>query len=274
MVRLIEVLRPWLAELVIIGGWAHRLYRFAPAANQPSYQPLRTRDADIAFSLTAALKGNMGAALEAADFHEVFSGNHTPPVAEYRLGKENQGFYVEFLAPQKGRGFSRIGAPDATIAKAGVTAQKLRHLELLLVQPWTIPLSITAGVPLNVPLNVPLALATDVMVPNPVSFVAQKLLIQGQRTPEKQAQDALYIHDTLDLFGGEIEALKTLWREGVRPSLPRKIAREIERLYRERFGSVTDVIRTAARIPQDRTLTPSRMQAVCAYGLEEIFGAA
>ncbi len=266
MVRLIEVLRPWLGELVIVGGWAHRLYRFAPAANQPSYQPLRTRDADVAFSLTAALKGDIGAALKAADFHEVFSGDHTPPIAEYRLGMEDQGFYVEFLAPLKGRGFRRRGAPDATIAKAGVTAQKLRYLELLLIRPWTIPLSTTA--------SVARAAATDVMVPNPASFIAQKLLIQGQRTPEKQAQDALYIHDTLDLFGGEIEALKALWREGVRPSLSPKTAMDVERLHHERFGTVTDVIRTAARIPQDRTLTPGRMQAVCAYGLEEIFGTA
>jgi hypothetical protein len=29
-VRLIEALEPWLEELVLIGGWAHRLYRLAP----------------------------------------------------------------------------------------------------------------------------------------------------------------------------------------------------------------------------------------------------
>lgn len=264
MARLIDALRPWLGELVIVGGWAHRLYRFVPQANQPSYMPLRTRDADIAFSLTAALKGDIGAALKTADFCETFSGDHSPPVAEYRLGKEDQGFYVEFLAPLQGSGFGRSGAPDATIAKAGVTAQKLRYLELLLVQPWTIPLSSSMGVPL--------AAHADVLLPNPVSFIAQKLLIQRQRKPEKQAQDALYIHDTLELFGGDLEALKALWRKGVRPSLPPKTARDVERLHQERFGAVTDVIRTAARIPQDRTLTPNRMQAVCAYGLEEIFG--
>lgn len=43
-------------------------------------------------------------------------------------------------------------------------------------------------------------------------------------------------------------------------------------LYRRQFGAVTEVIRTAVRIPQDRTLSPERMQAACAYGLEEIFG--
>ena len=76
--RLIDALRPWLAHLVIVGGWAHRLHRFHPLANPPAYQPLRTRDADVAFSLMAPLEGDIGAALEAADFREELSGEIRP----------------------------------------------------------------------------------------------------------------------------------------------------------------------------------------------------
>jgi hypothetical protein len=81
----------------------------------------------------------------------------------------------------------RDGTPDATVARAGVTAQKLSHLNLLPLAPRTV--------------------------------------------------------------------------------------REVERLWREQFGAVSDVIRSAARIPPDRTIAPERMRAACAYGLEEIFGA-
>ena len=28
--RLVESLRPWLDQVVVIGGWAHRLYRLHP----------------------------------------------------------------------------------------------------------------------------------------------------------------------------------------------------------------------------------------------------
>jgi hypothetical protein len=121
-------------------------------------------------------------------------------------------------------------------------------------------------------VGVPVQISTDVFLPNPVSFMAQKLLIQKYRRTDKQVQDALYIHDTLELFGGDLPALRELWHEKVRPTLPPKTAKNVERLQREHFAVVTDVIRSATRIPQDRLLAPDRMQAACAYGLEEIFG--
>jgi hypothetical protein len=262
--RLIEAIRPWLSDLVIIGGWAHRLYRLHPQASPPAYQAVQTRDADVALSLDAKLKGNIAAALRKEGFREDFRGENAPPGIQYRLGDEDQGFYAEFLAPLRGRGFKRDGTPDATLAIAGVTAQKLRHLDLLLLQPWTVRLDSTMGVPL--------ASAADARVPNPVCFIAQKLLIRKDRSPDKQAQDVLYIHDTLELFGGELETLRAEWRDKIRPAIPSKTAEMVERLSRELFGTVDDVIRTAARIPQDRTLTPDRLQAVCAYGLDAIFG--
>lgn len=218
---------------------------------------------DVAFSPTAPLVGDIGAALEAADFHKDFSGEHTPPVTQYRLGGEDQGFYAEFLAPLHGDGMKRSGLPDVTVASAGITAQKLRHLDLLLVDPWTVRLGRAVGVPLDAPV--------DVRIANPVSFIAQKLLIQKYRRSDKQAQDVLYVHDTLELFGRELEWLRTIWLEQIRPSLASKTARDVERLQRERFEAVTDVIRSAARLPQDRTLAPDRLQAACAFGLAEIF---
>jgi hypothetical protein len=48
--RLLEAIRPWLAHVVIVGGWAHRLHRFHPLATAQKYQSLRTRDVDLAFS--------------------------------------------------------------------------------------------------------------------------------------------------------------------------------------------------------------------------------
>jgi hypothetical protein len=263
--RLIEAIRPWSGDLVIIGGWAHRLYRFHPQASSPAYQAVQTRDADVAFSLDAQLKGDIAAALRKAGFREDFRGEDAPPLIQYRLGDEDQGFYAEFLTSLRGSGVKRDGTPDATLAKAGVTAQKLRHLDLLLIQTWTVRLDSTTGVPLAAP--------AEVRVANPVCFIAQKLLIRNERSSDKQAQDVLYIHDTLELFGSELESLRAEWREKIRPAALPKTAATVERLYREQFGAVNDVIRTAARIPQDRTLTPDRLQAACSYGLEAILGA-
>lgn len=242
-----------------------RLYRFHDKAERLSHQPVLTRDADLAFGTHAPLKGDIGAALKAANFHEVLSGEHTPPISEYRLGDEKNGFYAEFLAPLRGNGQRRSGASGVTTARAGITAQRLKYLDVLVQSPWILHLDT---------VDVPLVAPAEVLLPNPVSFIAQKLLIQKYRKPEKRPQDALYIHDTLELFGGEIELLKATWRDDIRPTLPSATARTVEQLCQTYFGTVTDVIRDAARIPQDRVLTPERLQATCAYGLGEIFGMA
>jgi Nucleotidyltransferase len=120
LARLLEALRPWLPHVVIVGGWAHRLHRYHPLASPPSFLPLLTRDADIAFSL-GPMHGNIAAALTAAGFVQESTGEHIPPVSRYRLGGNETGFYAEFLAPLKGSGEKRDGKLDATVRRAGVT---------------------------------------------------------------------------------------------------------------------------------------------------------
>jgi hypothetical protein len=120
--KLLDALRPWLGHLVVVGGWAHRLHRLHPMAVHPQYMPLRTRDADVALSIRAPLAGDIGEALRKAGFEGHFSGQHTPPVTEYRLGNEDGGFYAEFLTPLYGNGVTREGKPDVTVSSAGITA--------------------------------------------------------------------------------------------------------------------------------------------------------
>ena len=263
--RLLEALRPWLEQLVIVGGWAHRLHRFHSLAHPQTYAVVRTKDADIALPAGAPLDGDIAGALGRAGFREDLSGEHTPPITRYRLESNDGGFSTEFLVPLQGSEVKRGGRRDTTLAMAGITAQKLRHLDLLLLETWSVRLSGEAGVPVERPV--------DVRLPNPVSFIAQKILIHKDRAPSKRAQDALYVHDTLELFGGELPTLRSLWHDRIRPSIHSRTAASLERLRHEQFDAVTDVIRNAARIPQDRNLHPERFQMACSLGLEEIFGA-
>lgn len=223
-----------------------------------------TRDADLAFKARARLDGNIAATLEAAGFREEFSSDRSPPVARYHIEGVGNGFYAEFLAPLTGSGTKRDGSPDATVARAGVTAQKLRHLDVLFVAPWSLALEAGGEIPVRKPVKL--------LVANPVSFMVQKLLIHADRKPGKRAQDALYVHDTLQLFGARIENLAALWTETVRPSFTQKVAAGIPQLIREQYAAVNDVIRSAVRIPHDRTISPESFQAACAIGLGEVFG--
>jgi hypothetical protein len=50
--RLITALDPWLDRVVIVGGWAHRLYHLHPSAQTLDFAPLTTLDADVALPPT------------------------------------------------------------------------------------------------------------------------------------------------------------------------------------------------------------------------------
>jgi hypothetical protein len=189
-------------------------------------------------------------------------GEDTPPVTHYRLGEEDAGFYAEFLTPLSGSGVTRRGAPDSTVRKAGITAQKLRYLDLLLVSPWTVMVGPRVGVPTATSMNV--------LLPNPVGFIVQKLLIHADRRPLKRSQDVLYIHDTLELFGASMDRLREIWEDEVRPSMPARTAKRATVLATELFVAVTDTIREAARMPQDRQPTPEHIRLACQQGLAEI----
>ena len=257
--RLVTALRPWLGQLVVVGGWAHRLHRFHRLAKPPGHPPVRTRDTDLAFSPDAALAGDVRTALVDAGFTEERFGDDSPPVTHYGLDEDDRGFYAEFLTPLYGSGVKRDGKPDATVSKAGITAQKMRHLELLLASPWSVRVGPEREVP--IPVDV------DLFVPNPASFIVQKLLIHPDRPPGKRAQDVLYIYDTLELFGASLGDLRRLWVEAVRPAMAAKTTRRADALAQELFAEVTDTIREAARIPQDRRLAPENVQRACEYGL-------
>jgi hypothetical protein len=68
--RLVEALEPWLKQVVVIGGWAHRLYRLDPRAQKLAYPPLTTLDSDVAVPAKIdAKEKNIRERLLAAGFH-------------------------------------------------------------------------------------------------------------------------------------------------------------------------------------------------------------
>jgi hypothetical protein len=46
--KFIVAVEPWLGEVVLVGGGAHRLYRLDPRARKLDYLPLTTLDGDVA----------------------------------------------------------------------------------------------------------------------------------------------------------------------------------------------------------------------------------
>jgi len=260
--KLAQALSPWRDHLVFIGGWAHRIHRFDPRANLPEYQPVFTRDTDLAFANRAPIVGDIKAALLERGFKEQLAGEHKPPVTHYTLGDENGGFYAEFLTPLIGSGVKRSREQDATMMMAGISAQKIRYLDILLVDPWVITLNPLHGIP--VPSSM------DIRVANPLCFMVQKFLIQKYRPAAKQAQDMLYIYDTIELFGALLDEFHEAWKERISPALGKDLSNVVLKLSESTFSNVNDVIRAAALIPQNRRLLPEQIQQTCQLAFDTI----
>lgn len=263
-VRLLRALAPWSSQLVVVGGWAHRLHRLAPQAVAPGYAPVVTLDADLAFGHGVRLQGDLRGSLRAAGFEQQLTGEHRPPVSRYVLGEgePGAGFYAEFLVPLVGAATDRGGRARATCETAGITAQRLRYLDVLMLAPWQVTLGDDWGA--DPPLHV--------RVPNPATFVVQKLLIHADREPRKQLQDLLYVHDTLELFADAMPSLHEAWRDGVAPRLDRAWVARARAMSRMLFSSPSDATREAARLAGRPGLTAERLRAVCSALLDELMG--
>jgi hypothetical protein len=243
-IRLIGALEPWLPQIVIVGGWAHRLYRFHDLAQPVEYKPLMTFDMDVAVPTDLPVeREDIAQRLDKGGFTETLLGDHQPPVTRYQLGTEDQGFYAEFLTPLFGSGYTREGQPDQTVRIAGVSSQKLRHLEVVLKGSWPIVLVPSAEVRIAKPAIIDVA--------NPTAYIVQKLLIRDKRDKAHRAKDLLYIHDTIELFGAKLERLHEVWNEVVLPGLHRNQVEKLRHEVLEIVSGVNDITRDASLpVPQ------------------------
>jgi hypothetical protein len=262
--RLVDALTPWLDQVVIIGGWAHRLYRFHPLAQSLDYPPLMTLDADIALPGGLKVKGqDIHDRLTANGFRAEFLGHHKPPATHYQLSAQSGGFYAEFLTPLIGGAYARGGRRSATARIAGVVSQRLRYVDLLLGAPWTIVLSASDGFPF--------AEGKQVLVANPASFLAQKALVHTKRNRSERAKDILYIHDTFETFGARLADLRAEWITKIRLRLHTRSVRLVENAADTLFGEISDSVREASRMAQDRALTPETIREVCSLGFQQVY---
>lgn len=202
--------RSYLDTLVLVGGFAVRLYEIHPRAAPAAVRVLRTFDADLATpSGGIPLVGeSLSALAEAAGFQLDFRGDHIPPVMKFvpkgalaRPVGGNQ-YMVEFLTPMTGAPVSRSGREVMTSdIQAGVTAQRLRYLDLLLESPWRVSLAGLPGIPEE-------NTTIEVRLPHPGFFIVQKILISGElNRQDKRPKDMAYVYQVVSLFRRELIAL-------------------------------------------------------------------
>jgi hypothetical protein len=265
LVRIVKALDPYLDQLVFAGAWCHRLLQYHPLATPPSFEPLMTEDADIVTpSRLPSRSPNLGEALAAGGFKADLSGSGKLPVAKYYPVGDENGLYIEFIADLLGSGYTRKGEPYDILAVSGVTAQKLRHVDLLLFEPWELELGTERRFEIGFTLR----------VANPASYLAQKVLSLPKRASSaKRAKDALYLHDTLSMFGSSFGALREQAGR-VLDRLAAKTRRDFHvhraRLCQDR-ALMIGAQRTAAATGRANPPSADTIVEVCTAGLEQIF---
>ncbi len=224
----IRALEPYLGDVVVIGGCANALYRhFETAATAPT--PIGTSDLDLACAppIAAAGRKSIATLLHEAGFYADVHPEHRPPIVKFRSSRDPN-VDIELLSPLQGSASRRDGSPKVTAeVQPGTSAQQLRYLELLLTEPLAIPAARVAAI--GMPES-----SAAIRVPNPVSYVMQKILImrdQG-RSSADIAKDCYYIYEAAVLFGNAEPLLKQRSKV-LRQTSPKWHARFIEMLTRE-----------------------------------------
>lgn len=181
LLKTLEVLKPYLKEIVIVGGWVPLLYR--RYGQLPSRHPsVRTMDIDVAVPRRLEERGRptINELLTSAGYEVRIYGSDIP-VVKYELTFPVA--EIEFLTPEVGR----PGRSVLTVQR-GFSAQALRYLQILLENTKEIKIEDTLS---------SLTVNLVVRVPSPGAFVYQKGLTLSRRH-SKVPKDLYYIFDLLD----------------------------------------------------------------------------
>lgn len=231
-IKAAQALQPYRDRIVFIGGCANVLYRYHPVANLAAMRPLTTFDLDLAVPsrLPVVASTSLHAALSSVGMQPIPAG---PRTNKFRTSPEATET-LEFLCPLTGVAKKiREQSPALVNIQTDCTAEALDYIDLLLLLPWTInlrdvpPLAVAESLPIN--------------IPNPVSYVMQKVLIRSRRgTAAKRAKDCYYIYETAVLFHNALPKMTDTARQ-VAGCMHVKWCKDFVRLANETFGHVNAV---------------------------------
>jgi hypothetical protein len=226
LLRVIRALGSYRTEVVLIGGCANALYRYHPHASSTTVKPLVTFDLDVASPNRLPEKEvTLQFALANAGLLSLPEGQRSNKYKTVLTANE----CMELLCPLTGIPKAvRDRSPSLVDVQSGCTAEALDYVDLLLRSPWAIDLRAVS------PLGVTETLL--VCVPNPVSYIMQKLLIRSRRrSSARRAKDSYYIYEIAVLFRNALPAL-TANAQKLSQQVPAKWSRDYIGLAETLFG--------------------------------------
>lgn len=177
----LKILRNYLPEIIIGGGWVPFLYYRYLVADK-NKQALFTKDIDflVKENLPVVKGKTVDQLLTEAGLESVFKSRDNPPLIHYEGNIEGFEVEIEFLTDQKGSN------PDTVIkVQEGLHAEALRFLSILVENTINLDLG-----DIEPPLSV--------KVPSLEAFILNKGLVFPRRRDRlKSAKDLYYVFDIL-----------------------------------------------------------------------------
>lgn len=180
------ILRAYLPEIVVGGGWAPFLY-YQYFLKDTDRDLIFTRDIDLLVKPKVPIIGSrtIDQLLEKEGFKAVFKSRDTPPVIHYEGEFEGEPVEIEFLTDQ-------VGSESDLVKKVqpDLHAEALRFISIVVEN--TIELTISGK-------DLPgVSGQLSVKVPTPAAYIFHKGLVYRRRQdPRKGDKDLYYIFDLL-----------------------------------------------------------------------------
>ena len=185
--KTLEVLRPYLPQIVIAGGWAPFLY-YRYLARDRDHTPVLTRDIDLMVRHKVPVVGTKSIdeiLTTEAGLETVFKTRDTPPLIHYEGTIDGVGVEIEFLTDQTGSQRQQV-----LEVQKGLHAEALRYVSVIVENTLMLEIDDAESIQGEGPLIV--------QVPKPAAYIFQKgLSFPTRRDRLKASKDLYYIFDIL-----------------------------------------------------------------------------
>lgn len=204
LLKTLAVLRPYLPQIVVGGGWAPFLYYRYLAKNR-EHTPVLTRDIDFMVGHQVPIVGPQTIdeiLTKEAKLTTVFKNLDNPAVIHYEGTIDGVEVEIEFLTDQTGSQEERV-----LIVQKGLHAEALRYVSIIVENTLLLEIDNAESAQGDGPLIV--------QVPKPAAYIFQKgLSFPARRNKQKVSKDLYYIFDILAKIpddyifeGGDFELL-------------------------------------------------------------------
>ena len=184
--KTLRILKDYLSEIVIGGGWAPFIY-YRYLLKDKEHEPIFTRDIDLMVQSQVPVIGSktVDQLLVESGFEAIFKSRDIPPLVHYEGNVDGLDVEIEFLTDQTG------SSPDLVLeVQHGLQAEALRFMSIVVenVIEVTIDATVATGD----------QSALKIKVPTPSAYIVHKgLVFRRRRDREKRAKDLYYIFDII-----------------------------------------------------------------------------